>query len=78
MLTNINNVDCLFLGNALFVDIVYQEINKVYTVEITNKNVREAKAKWGRTNNQDDFNEYYDLLKEALELEGGDMILNAI
>jgi hypothetical protein len=36
VLSNLNNVDYLYLGNGLFVDIVYQFITKYYTIEKQN------------------------------------------
>ena len=34
VLTNLGNVDLLFVGNAVYIDIAYQELFKTYTIEL--------------------------------------------
>ena len=77
ILNNIRNVDELFIGNGLFVDIAYQEINKTYTTEVTPGSlVKMAKDAW--KNGTGTFDYYYNLLKSTVQREVEDLIINAI
>ena len=72
VLTHISDVDYLYIGNGLYVDIAYQEINKLYTVEvIEGGQVYIAKQKWLETNKTSDYNKYYNLLYQAIQYEQG-------
>jgi hypothetical protein len=63
VLTNVKDVDKLFLGNGIFADIAYQEINKTYTVEVTpGTPVKLAKDRWEETQLDADYEIYYTLL----------------
>lgn len=79
ILTNIKNIDHLFIGNGLFVDIAYQELNKTYTVEVTeNHPVKIAKDKWEQTQSGIDYQDYYNLLANFVKEQEGDLIIDAI
>lgn len=79
ILTNVTNVDSLFLGNGLFIDIAYQEIEKTYCVEETPGHVvYKAKQKWENTKSPNDYEIYYNLLVDSLQNKGGGLIVDAI
>ena len=78
VLTNVQNVDELFLGNGLFADIAYQEINKTYTIETVNGPIKDYKEIWEETELQDDWETYYTALENYLKGVEGDLIIDAI
>lgn len=79
VLTNVKNVNDLYLGNGLFVDIAYQELNKTYTIEMTlGHPVQVAKEKWKKSNRGSDYIAYYNLLVEYVKQQEGDLIIDAL
>lgn len=80
ILTNISDIDYLYLGNGLYVDIAYQEINKVYTVELEPGSlVKLAKDEWlASKTDQILYNRYYMLLQQTLDKEQEGLIINAL
>lgn len=77
ILNNVRNVDYLFIGNGLYVDIAYQEVNKTYTTEVTPGSlVYMAKEAWQKGTGT--FEYYYNLLKSTIQREVEDLIINAI
>jgi hypothetical protein len=68
VLTNISDVDCLYLGNGLCANIAYQEVEKTYTVEVTPGHpIKIAKDKWESSKSLADWEIYYRLLESYLK-----------
>ena len=78
VLTNIANVDLLYMGNAVYADIAYQQIFKTYTIELEEGRVKEAKSLWEITKQDSHWSIYYNALKEYLNVVEEDLILDAI
>ena len=68
VLTNVSDVDCLYLGNGLCANIAYQEVEKIYTVEVTPGHpIKIAKDNWESSKSLADWEIYYDLLESYLQ-----------
>lgn len=79
VLTNVHDLDYLWLGNGLYVDIAYQEIEKLYSIELDpNSQIYEYKQKWQQTGLNSWWTKYYNSLKEYLTKEEGGLIIDAI
>lgn len=79
VLSNLSDVDMLFLGNGVYADIAYQEINKTYVIENTlGSDVQIAKDKWDKTPTEENYINYYNKLKNYLERQSGGLIIDAI
>ena len=73
IMTNVEDIDALYLGRGLYVDIAYQEINKTYTIEtVKGSEVQVAKEIYDNNKTNVNWNIYYEALKNYLKtLEGG-------
>lgn len=79
VLSNIDNVDLLWLGNGLYADIAYQEILKTYTAEITEGHpVAIAKSNYNKQPTQANWDAYYNLLVSYVRAEEEELNVNAI
>ena len=78
VLTNVKNVNCLFLGNALYVDIAYQEVSKTYTAELTSGALQKAKSNWLKNKTDSNYTKYCNLLMNTLGITEEDLIENAL
>lgn len=75
VITSIIDVQGLTAGNGLVLDIAYQEINKVYTVEKVDAPLASAKRDWEYEKTNAKYWEYYNLLVEKVRtIEGGNSI----
>lgn len=78
IITDLNNIAGIYLGKGVYADIVYQYITKQYTVESTNQNIISKKENWLATRSQADFNAYYTALINALKINEGSLIVDAL
>lgn len=79
VLTNIGPVDLLWIGNGLYVDIAYQEIEKIYTAEtIAGSDIAIAKANYLKSGSTSDWNIYYELLAAYVEDQEEKIYVNAL
>lgn len=78
VLTELSDVESIYLGSGLYADIVYQFITKEYSVETTNDYVAAKKAIWLASGSTKDFDIYYDALISALKIEEGSLIVDAL
>jgi hypothetical protein len=74
----VSNVDYLYLGNGVYVDIAYQEINKYYTIEETDNRVKEAREAYEKIGTEAAYNHFCNLFFSAAGMEEEDLIANAI
>lgn len=78
ILTDLTNVTGIYLGKGIYADIVYQYITKQYTIETTNTNIANKKATWLASGKQADFDAYYKALINALKINEGSLIVDAL
>lgn len=79
ILTNIDNADLLQMGNGLYADIAYQEIVRLYTVEINPESeIYKYKKEWEETESVESYNKYYEELYAWCNTVEGDTIIDAI
>lgn len=78
ILTDLTNVTGIYLGKGVYADIVYQYLTKQYTVETTNTNLAQKKATWIASGKQSDFEIYYESLINALKINEGSLIVDAL
>lgn len=79
ILTDLSGVNYLYLGNGVYADIVYQEVTRVYTVEITpGTEIFKLKEKWKLTGSQAAYEQYYRELLNWCQTVGGDKIVDAV
>lgn len=78
ILTDLTNVTGIYLGKGIYADIVYQYITKQYTIETTNSGVASKKAAWIASGKQEDFDIYYKSLVNALKINEGSLIVDAL
>ena len=74
---NLPGLDYLYLGNGVYAEIFYQEVEREYTVETVDP-VKTLKQIWKNTNTPVTFTAYYTALKKALEQQTGGLIINAL
>lgn len=68
VLKNLSEVDDLYLGNGLYMDIAYQEISKVYTIENTEgTEIYKLKNDWLQAKTPESYQKYYDALMNYIE-----------
>ena len=79
VLTNVSDVDDLYLGNGIYADIAYQEITKIYTVEETPGTVVNiARNEWLESGLDGDYEHYYRLLEQEINKEQEGLIVDAL
>lgn len=79
VLTNARDIDYLYIGNGLYVDIAYQEVNTTYTIEtVEGHPIKVAKDKWLASGSLADYNDYYNKLYRYLTTEQGGSIIDAL
>lgn len=79
ILTNVKDVDLLYIGSGLYIDIAYQEYHKVYSVELEeNTPLNRAKEQLGDNPSSTQFQAYYDLLVETLKSRQEEYVINAL
>lgn len=78
ILTDLTNVTGIYLGKGVYADIVYQYLTKQYTVETTNTNLAAKKKTWLASGKQADFDAYYESLINALRINEGSLIVDAL
>lgn len=77
ILTNLENINELILGNGIFADVAYQEIIKTYTCE-DEEPVKTYKEIWETTQTQENYNKYIEKLKDELIKRSEGAEVNAI
>ena len=80
ILTDLKNITSMFVGNALYVDIVYQFTTRYFTVEKdANSQLAKLRVAWeADSTNTTKYNKYYSALMAALDSQKDQVTINAI
>lgn len=80
ILRNLSNVDYLHLGDGVYMDIAYQEISTIYTIEVTEGSIiKDLKQAWiDNPDNLVAYKNYYDALTAYISAAKEDSIIDAI
>lgn len=78
IMSNVSDVDALYMGRGVYADIAYQEIHKTYSIEfVVGSDVKDAKDRYEDNKTPSNWEAYYEALDTYLQSQGG-LIINAI